>query len=575
MDASRPSAHANARANADGASATAAGSANGSATLAPPQQHQQRQQTRTSPAAKARQRRRLTACIWAGAASVITQLIEEAKLAKKPGDVIVVNDARLLAVPPAADGSVPPPVFLGHVVYTGARSRNPHSNRAADLQLFLLPQFTAKQHYATIEVRVPAEFLTYRGNIAVRKSALWGTDIYTDDRTWLPVELIIHSGHYRPVDAPDPAPEEKKAPAAAASAPVSASASGNAAATSATGQPAAAPDGALLRRRSSLGPIVSPIEPLVAVPDPGTLSHTMQVPDHDLHVTLRILPKLVKYTGSTRYDLDSRGWGASHDGESVQVESVYKVERGSVGRKGRKVFSKRWGELAKTVTKEDDFLVFDGSAVERHPDTDVDDEAGDVTVVFSRFDGAPCIKYMPKIMVDWPSHLLNTIIEVKQSIGRRRSVIAPPAAARPGQTGAVSTLAGQDETESHFTKKELEAMSDWPYWRVKLSKYTCYIEGEDGTRHELRRADPANLAYHLIKLERVPRDKTVPGSKSSVRETAVFSLLRPQAITWTESGLSIQLEGSAPLAPHPLPIAIPVSKVYWSKTAAGGQTHSR
>lgn len=67
------------------------------------------------------------------------------------------------------------------MVYTGARSRTLHSNRAADLQLFLLPPFQPKQHFALIQVRVPAEFLTYRGNIAVRKSAVWGTDIYTDD----------------------------------------------------------------------------------------------------------------------------------------------------------------------------------------------------------------------------------------------------------------------------------------------------------------------------------------------------------------------------------------------------------
>lgn len=72
-------------------------------------------------------------------------------------------------------------LMQGHVVYTGAKSRTPHSNRASDLQLFLLPPFCAKHHYATIEVRIPSEFLTYRGNVAVRKSALWGTDVYTDD----------------------------------------------------------------------------------------------------------------------------------------------------------------------------------------------------------------------------------------------------------------------------------------------------------------------------------------------------------------------------------------------------------
>nr|KAJ3419430.1 hypothetical protein HK105_006963 [Polyrhizophydium stewartii] len=97
-----------------------------------------------------------------GQRDVVMRLIEGAKQHRKPGEVIVVNDARLISAPEA-------------------NGRNPHSNRAADLQLFLLPQFTPKHHYATIEVRIPAEFLTYRGNIAVRKSALWGTDVYTDD----------------------------------------------------------------------------------------------------------------------------------------------------------------------------------------------------------------------------------------------------------------------------------------------------------------------------------------------------------------------------------------------------------
>jgi hypothetical protein len=97
------------------------------------------------------------------------------KLEKKSQSIIV-NDARLLrSEHPNYDS------YLGHVVYTGAQSRAAHSNRAVDLELFLFPVFTEKHHYATIQVRIPAEFLTYRGNIAVRKSALWGTDVYTDD----------------------------------------------------------------------------------------------------------------------------------------------------------------------------------------------------------------------------------------------------------------------------------------------------------------------------------------------------------------------------------------------------------
>lgn len=66
-------------------------------------------------------------------------------------------------------------------MYTGAQSRALHSNRAVDLDLFLISEFTEKDHFSTIQVRIPFEFLSYRGNIALRKSALWGTDVYTDD----------------------------------------------------------------------------------------------------------------------------------------------------------------------------------------------------------------------------------------------------------------------------------------------------------------------------------------------------------------------------------------------------------
>ena len=101
----------------------------------------------------------------------IVQVIQKAKTEKKR---VVITDKRLLDY---SDDSK----YLGHIVYTGATSRSHHSNRGADLELFLIPEFNSVHHFATIQVRIPAEFLSYRGNIAVRKSALWGTDIYTDD----------------------------------------------------------------------------------------------------------------------------------------------------------------------------------------------------------------------------------------------------------------------------------------------------------------------------------------------------------------------------------------------------------
>ena len=76
------------------------------------------------------------------------------------------------------------------------------------------------------------------------------------------------------------------------------------------------------------------------------------MPDHDLHVTLRVLPCLVKYQGSRRHGLLSRSWGSAHDGESFKIEKVEKVEKGSVARSGRKVGSQNWIRLASNVVKQ-------------------------------------------------------------------------------------------------------------------------------------------------------------------------------------------------------------------------------
>ena len=63
-----------------------------------------------------------------------------------------------------------------------------------------------------------------------------------------------------------------------------------------------------------------------------------------------------------------------------------KVPRGSVGRKGRKVFSKKWGELAKSVTKDDDSLYSESINLERSTDGELEDE---LTVIFSESAGVP------------------------------------------------------------------------------------------------------------------------------------------------------------------------------------------
>jgi hypothetical protein len=45
----------------------------------------------------------------------------------------------------------------------------------------LLPQFSGQDYYCTLQIRIPAEYLTFNGNIAARARALWGTEVYADD----------------------------------------------------------------------------------------------------------------------------------------------------------------------------------------------------------------------------------------------------------------------------------------------------------------------------------------------------------------------------------------------------------
>ena len=59
---------------------------------------------------------------------------------------------------------------------------------------------------------------------------------------------------------------------------------------------------------------------------PQSLSEwTSNYPDHDLCVTIRVLPKLVQYTSTVRDGYRSRSWG-NHHGVSYKIESVCKMK---------------------------------------------------------------------------------------------------------------------------------------------------------------------------------------------------------------------------------------------------------
>ncbi|GAN10740.1 conserved hypothetical protein [Mucor ambiguus] len=140
-----------------------------------------------------------------------------------------------------------------------------------------------------MEIRVPARFLTFE-NVKVKKRALWGTDIYTDDSDI--VAMAIHSGKYQPhFIEPTIEPTDPFALAVAGKQKESIEAA---------------------RRLALSGKKYTQHD-----------QHWM--PDHDLKVTVRVLPTLQSYASSIRHRLKSREWG-KHDGMSLFVYKVEKVK---------------------------------------------------------------------------------------------------------------------------------------------------------------------------------------------------------------------------------------------------------
>ncbi|KAI9485766.1 MAG: histone deacetylation protein Rxt3-domain-containing protein [Benjaminiella poitrasii] len=135
-----------------------------------------------------------------------------------------------------------------------------------------------------MEIRVPARYLTF-DNIQVRKRALWGTDVYTDDSDV--VAMTIHSGQYKPAWVE---PEE--------------------------------------------GTFMSAVLGVENAVEKQRRRHRYAIPDHDLKVIVRVLPTLEQYAGTIRNKLKSREWG-KHDGMSLFIQKVEKIKRGDAKLKGR------------------------------------------------------------------------------------------------------------------------------------------------------------------------------------------------------------------------------------------------
>lgn len=121
---------------------------------------------------------------------------------------------------------------------------------------------------------------TSRQEITSRK-AVWGTDIYTDDSDV--IAAYIHQGWFK-------------------------------------GQWADDVDIDLLGLELDDGPPESPKDYLDKPPRRGP----MDVPKkRDLHVTVLVLPKLEKYSSTTRFGIRSREWGAKREGR----QSLHAIEQ--------------------------------------------------------------------------------------------------------------------------------------------------------------------------------------------------------------------------------------------------------
>ncbi|KAI9019188.1 histone deacetylation protein Rxt3-domain-containing protein [Phycomyces nitens] len=209
--------------------------------------------------------------------TLVKQLPHQQSPVEKKPELIIKNDQVWRAIEGVEEKS------LGFHLYTPT---------------LLLPNLE-KWINGVLQVRIPAHYLSY-SNPKVRKRAVWGTDIYTDDSDI--VAIAIHSGKYQPrFNDPEVRPDDDPFSLAVA------------------GKHVEAAQAVKKRQLSIKRDIISP----------------SSFPDHDLKVTLKVLPKLRSYASSIRHRIKSRSWGANHDGMSLYVVKVEKIKRGEARLGGR------------------------------------------------------------------------------------------------------------------------------------------------------------------------------------------------------------------------------------------------
>ncbi|KAF9143857.1 hypothetical protein BG015_000286 [Linnemannia schmuckeri] len=205
----------------------------------------------------------------------------------------------------------------------------------------LLPTMQGKEN-SLLEVRVASTYLTY-DNAKVKKRELWGTDIYTDDSDV--VAMLIHAGYFIP------------------------------------------PTNSQCTDEDSFHP-TSQHHNFVSNP----IKHIC--PGFDLAVTLRVMPKLIKYQGSIRHRIKSRTWSTGHDGVSFKIESIRKLGAGEALNKGRSQSKRRMKEYSQERMR---------VLANIHDETteSLQNERAMRTATFEfTHQGDPCFKYSPELVMD-------------------------------------------------------------------------------------------------------------------------------------------------------------------------------
>ncbi|KAF9200762.1 hypothetical protein BGZ49_009005 [Haplosporangium sp. Z 27] len=205
----------------------------------------------------------------------------------------------------------------------------------------LLPSMQGKEN-SLLEVRVASSYLTY-DNIKVKRREIWGTEIYTDDSDI--VAMLIHSGFFIP--------------------PIS---------INSTEQDSIQPKGQQHNFAS---------EPIKHI-----------CPGYDLAVTLRVVPKLIKYQGSIRHRINSRTWKTGHDGVSLKIEAIRKMFPGEALNRGRSQSKRRMKEY-----NQERLRVL--SNIHDETTESLQNERAMRTATFEfTHQGDPCFKYSPELVMD-------------------------------------------------------------------------------------------------------------------------------------------------------------------------------